>query len=164
MLQRPRRFVGGSAGKRAKGMGRNASLRLPSDLAPALSRHRPLAATSGRKIFETGGFTDRWFGTSMTREETVLSMIRQELRAEASDLTGYRVVLFGSRARGRASARSDFDIGVVGPRPLPLDVFYRLAERFEGLRSLYSVDWVDLQRTSEAFRQSAQAQAVTLHG
>lgn len=99
----------------------------------------------------------------MTREETVLSMIRHVLQTAASDLEGYRVILFGSRARGQAKARSDFDIGVVGPTPLPLDIFYSLAERFESMRSLYSIDWVDLRRTNEAFRQSAEAQAVTLY-
>ena len=99
----------------------------------------------------------------MSREENVLAMIRAALREAAADLAGYRVVLFGSRARGRARPGSDFDIGVLGHAPLPLGVFFRLAERFEQMPTLYSVDWVDLQRTSQAFRQSALEQAITLY-
>jgi predicted nucleotidyltransferase len=99
----------------------------------------------------------------MNREENVLAMIRAALQDAAADLTGYRVVLFGSRARGQARSRSDFDIGVLGNTPLPLGTFFRLAERFEQMPTLYSVDWVDLQRTSPVFRQSAIEQAITLH-
>jgi len=32
----------------------------------------------------------------------------------------YRIVLFGSRARGRTRERSDIDIGLVGPAPVDL--------------------------------------------
>jgi len=99
----------------------------------------------------------------MSREENILAMIRAALRETAADLAGYRVVLFGSRARGQARPRSDFDIGVLGPAPMPLGVFFRLAEHFEQMPTLYSVDWVDLQRTSRAFRQSALEQAITLY-
>lgn len=99
----------------------------------------------------------------MGREEKVLEMIRATLRKAAVDLSGYRVVLFGSRARGRARRCSDFDIGVLGQTPLPLSVFFRLADEFEQMPTLYSVDWVDLQRASPVFRQSALEQAITLH-
>jgi len=99
----------------------------------------------------------------MSREENVLTMIRAALQEAAADLAGYRVVLFGSRGRGQARSRSDFDIGVLGPTPLPLGAFFRLAERFEEMPTLYSVDWVDLERTSPAFRQSALEQAITLY-
>jgi predicted nucleotidyltransferase len=104
---------------------------------------------------------DNDFG--MSREEKILEMIRATLREAAAELSGYRVVLFGSRARGQAGTRSDFDIGVLGHEPLPLGVFFRLAECFERLPTLYSIDWVDLQRTSQAFRQSALQQAITLY-
>ncbi len=101
--------------------------------------------------------------TGMNREEAVLTMIRGVLQEAADELDGFHVFLFGSRARGDARSRSDFDVGVLGSEPLPLGTFSRLAERFENLPTLYSVDWVDLRRTSAAFRESALAKAVTLH-
>jgi predicted nucleotidyltransferase len=33
----------------------------------------------------------------------------------------YRIFLFGSRAEGTAHPRSDIDIGIEGPRPVPLE-------------------------------------------
>lgn len=75
-------------------------------------------------------------------------MIRDCLARFAGELRGYRVVLFGSRAAGTAGPRADFDLGVLGPAPLPLDVFYRIRDALEELPTLYTVDWVDLPRTS----------------
>lgn len=90
-------------------------------------------------------------------------MIRDCLARFAGELRGYRVVLFGSRAAGTAGPRADFDLGVLGPAPLPLDVFYRIRDALEELPTLYTVDWVDLQRTSPEFRQSALETSRTLY-
>jgi predicted nucleotidyltransferase len=52
------------------------------------------------------------------------------------------VVLFGSAARGRAGARSDLDVGVLGPGPADLDaLFLLLAPRLGSDR----LDLVDLR-------------------
>lgn len=93
----------------------------------------------------------------------VLDMICQCLKSVESDLRGYKIVLFGSRAVGRARPRSDFDIGVVGDHPMPLDVFYRIEDKLEALPTLYSIDWVDLSRASHAFRVKALAEASVIH-
>jgi predicted nucleotidyltransferase len=73
------------------------------------------------------------------------------------------VVIFGSRARGDAKPRSDFDLGVVGNTPLPLTDFYALAEELDKLKTLYRFDWVDLVRASENFRQSALKNVVVIY-
>ena len=98
----------------------------------------------------------------MTREEQILGMISRTIQAHQVDLHGHRVILFGSRATGTAKPRSDFDIGVDGPTPLPQKVFDQLADEFEELPTLYSIDWVDLQKTSPQFRQQALQGAITL--
>ncbi len=90
-------------------------------------------------------------------------MIRACLARFASELRGYRVILFGSRATGRAGPRADFDLGVLGPAPLPLDTFLRVQDALEELPTLYTVDWVDLQRASPELRQSALARCRTLY-
>jgi predicted nucleotidyltransferase len=55
------------------------------------------------------------------RESQILNWIRKGLEQFEKELSGRQVVLFGSRARGIARERSDFDIGVMGDQPLPLD-------------------------------------------
>lgn len=64
--------------------------------------------------------------TPHARAQEVLEMIIDTLRTNSDRLHGHKVVLFGSRARGSAKSRSDFDLGVVGQEPLPLEDFLRL--------------------------------------
>ncbi len=87
--------------------------------------------------------------------DPVMDLIRSALQAESLRLQGFRVLLFGSRARGQAQPRSDYDLGVDGGQPMPLADFYALADRLEQLPTLLRLDWVDLQRTDPEFRQQA---------
>lgn len=89
------------------------------------------------------------------RVDEVKQMIRSELANAAPLLRGYKVLLFGSRARGTARPQSDFDLGVVGDSPLPLTVFYAIEDRLEALPTLHRIDWVDLNRASAEFRERA---------
>jgi predicted nucleotidyltransferase len=103
-------------------------------------------------------------GCDIDKTDAVLAMIRQCLESVGSELHGFKVILFGSRAVGRAGLRSDFDIGVIGDRPMPLDVFFRIEDKLEALPTLYSIDWVDLSRVSPDFRMRALAEASLIHG
>jgi predicted nucleotidyltransferase len=89
------------------------------------------------------------------REQEVRQMLEASLRIAAAHLKGHRVVLFGSRARGNSKPRSDFDLGVIGDTPLPLEDFYAVEDLLESLPTLYRFDWVDLARTSKRFRDAA---------
>ena len=91
----------------------------------------------------------------MTREQEIRIMLQNLFSKFADRLAGHRVVLFGSRAQGRARLRSDFDLAVVGDEPLPLKDFFALADELDELPTLYRFDWVDLARDSEGFRSSA---------
>lgn len=97
------------------------------------------------------------------RDRAIRAMITGVLRAHADRLRGYKVVLFGSRASGRARPRSDYDLGVMGARPLPLKDFYAIEDALEDLPTLYRIDWVDLMRVSDRFRTHALAQAEVLY-
>ncbi len=99
----------------------------------------------------------------MTREQEILLMLHSIFQGAHSRLQGHRVVLFGSRARGVATSCSDFDIGVVGDKPLSFSDFYALEDQIENLPTLYRIDWVDLARVSERFRQSALSTAEVIY-
>jgi predicted nucleotidyltransferase len=91
----------------------------------------------------------------VSREEEILLLIRECLSKFREPLAGYRVILFGSRAVGTARDRSDFDLGVFGATTLPLKRFYEIEDALEDLPTLYRIDWVDLNRASERFRETA---------
>jgi len=93
--------------------------------------------------------------TTLSRETEILQLLQDVFKHESDRLSGHRVVLFGSRARGDARPRSDFDVAVVGATPLPLADFYELADQIEKIPTLYKIDWVDLARTTPKFRHSA---------
>jgi type I restriction enzyme S subunit len=78
-------------------------------------------------------------------------------------LLQHRVVIFGSRARGDAKPRSDFDLAVIGETPLPLEDFYALSDELDQLKTLYRFDWVDLARVSAKFRQAALANTEVIY-
>jgi len=100
----------------------------------------------------------------MSREDQILSWIREGLLRYADELSGYQVVLFGSRASRNHRERSDFDIGVVGSEPLPLQTYYRISDFLESLPTLYRIDWVDLNRAMNRLRENALKNAVVLYG
>ena len=99
----------------------------------------------------------------MSREDQILDWIRKGLLNYAEELSGYKVVLFGSRARQNHRERSDFDIGVIGDAPLPLATYYRIADFFESLPTLYRIDWVDLNCAVDKLRENALKNAKVLY-
>ena len=100
----------------------------------------------------------------MSREDQILGWIKTGLQRFEKELVGYRIVLFGSRASGKARARSDFDLGIYGESPVPLKTFYRLGDFFDQLPTLYRIDWVDLNRASEPLRENAKRNAKVIYG
>jgi predicted nucleotidyltransferase len=100
----------------------------------------------------------------MNREDQILAWVAEGLNQFAGELKGYRVVLFGSRAAGTAGERSDFDLGILGESPVPLQTFYRIADFLEQLPTLFRIDWVDLNRATAAVRENAMREARVLYG
>lgn len=101
--------------------------------------------------------------TGSAREAAIRKMLRDVFHAAAPRLANHKVYLFGSRATGAAKARSDFDIGVYGDAPLNIKDFYAIEDQLEALPTLYTFDWVDLNRADPAFRERALKRTETLY-
>jgi predicted nucleotidyltransferase len=68
----------------------------------------------------------------------------------------YRIFLFGSRASGSTAERSDIDIGIEGPAPVPRAALAAIHDELEEAPTLYTIDVVDFRRVPEKFRKVAQ--------
>ena len=101
--------------------------------------------------------------TSSEREAEIMQMLKDLFANRKADLEKHRVLLFGSRARGNAKQRSDFDLAVDGEEPLALKSFFKIAEDLEDLPTLYSFDWVDLTKTNSRFREEALKSARVIY-
>lgn len=94
--------------------------------------------------------------------EDVLTLTRHVaaiVRRATGDLR-YRVLLFGSWASGRAVARSDIDIGIVGPAPVDPRAMAEIREACEGLPTLRTVDVVDLAVVPAELRRVVLSEGV----
>jgi predicted nucleotidyltransferase len=78
------------------------------------------------------------------------AMVRRHLPDPA-----YRVFLFGSRAEGTAHPRSDIDIGIEGPAPVPRKAMALIEEELEEAPTLYTIEVVDFARVPDNFRRVA---------
>ena len=70
-----------------------------------------------------------------------------------------RIFLFGSRATGQHTPRSDYDIGIDAAVPIPLATLGRIQADLDELPVLPKIEVVDLHRVGETFRQAALASA-----
>lgn len=71
------------------------------------------------------------------------------------DLTLYRVFFFGSRVEGKGTDRSDIDVGIEGPEPVPFSMLFAIRDEVERIPTLYMIDVVDFRRASDDFREVA---------
>lgn len=80
------------------------------------------------------------------------------------DLNRYRVFFFGSRVIGRGDDRSDIDVGIEGPEPIPFHIMAGIRAQADALPTLYKVDVVDFARVSPRFRDVALQHTEVIHG
>src|ERR1700757_581983 len=65
----------------------------------------------------------------------------------------YRIFLFGCRATGSAAERSDIDIGIEGPAPVPHAALAAIHDELEEAPTLFTIDVVDFRGGSGEFRR-----------
>jgi predicted nucleotidyltransferase len=64
----------------------------------------------------------------------------------------WKILLFGSWAKGTSQTSSDLDIGIMGPEAVPWYTMVKILEEIETIPTLRSIDIVDLRSTDERFR------------
>ena len=109
-----------------------------------------------------GGSSPKMLLMTSELRATIPALAGQALRrgiritlARFIDLARYDVFLFGSEVGRSGSSRSDIDIGLQGPEPLPGPTLQRIREELERLRTLRTFDLVDFSRVDEAFKSVA---------
>lgn len=87
---------------------------------------------------------------------------QEELKRNITSIVGrrldparYRVFFFGSRVAGGGSERSDIDVGIEGPEPIPFETMAQIRDEIEEIPTLYTIEVVDFKRVSDAFRTVA---------
>jgi predicted nucleotidyltransferase len=84
-------------------------------------------------------------------KQTLLGIIGKYL-----DTDDYKIFIFGSRVTGKGDDRSDIDIGIEGPKVIPLKDIVKIEEEIEELPTLYSIDIVDFTKVSKDFQEVAK--------
>ena len=72
------------------------------------------------------------------------------------NLNDCQVFFFGSRVAGGHHRGSDIDVGIEGPKPIPLTTLSAIKEEIEALPILYTIEVVDFGQVSNDFRQVAK--------
>ncbi|MDP9195361.1 MAG: nucleotidyltransferase domain-containing protein [Pseudomonadota bacterium] len=72
------------------------------------------------------------------------------------------VFVFGSRAIGKATPRSDLDLALRAPQAIPLERIYQLKNVFSNSNIPQRIDVIDLNAVTPDFRAVVEAQMVRL--
>jgi predicted nucleotidyltransferase len=67
----------------------------------------------------------------------------------------YKIFIFGSRATGKAGKFSDYDVGIMGKKPVAWETISFIKEAFEESDLPFRVDVVDFFSVSNKFRKIA---------
>ena len=91
-----------------------------------------------------------------------------EILADATNiiakyLPDARIFLFGSRAKGDARDTSDFDIAVDAGSKISLGVIARIKGEIDELRTLKSIDIIDLNRVNPKFKTIIRKSGVNIY-
>ncbi len=79
-----------------------------------------------------------------------------EIIGKHLDLSKYKVFFFGSRITGKGDDRSDIDVGIEGPDPIPGSTLSLITEEVENIRTLYTIEIVDFKKVSDDFYNVAK--------
>ncbi len=93
--------------------------------------------------------------------ENERAALEKIVRNHATDQP-YRVVIFGSRATGKAKKYSDVDLALIGERPVPNRVIAYLSEAFEESSLPYTVDIIDFAKAGPTLREQIKQQGLEI--
>lgn len=95
----------------------------------------------------------------MDTEKTFKEIVKI-MRKYLSD--DYKILLFGSWAKGDFLNTSDIDIAILGDNKVPYDIMVKIKEEVEEIPTLRSIDIVDLNAKEKAFRENVLKYAKSL--
>jgi predicted nucleotidyltransferase len=78
-----------------------------------------------------------------------------EIISRKLDLPHYRIFLFGSRASGKASEKSDYDIGLDFTGRIPPGRLLEIEDELRDLRIMQKIDLVNFANVSQEFKEVA---------
>lgn len=79
------------------------------------------------------------------------------------DLEVYQIFFFGSRVTGKGNEKSDIDVGIEGPRPVPPKIMWQIEDEIENLPTLYKIEIVDFSQVSSKFKEVVKEQIEILN-
>lgn len=80
--------------------------------------------------------------------EKAVKIIRESLSED------YKILLFGSWAKGNALDTSDIDIGILGEKKAPFEIMVKIFEKAEEIPTLRSIDIVDLMTKDKKYKKN----------
>lgn len=102
----------------------------------------------------------------MRLEYYPVEKLKREVRKIASkylDLEKYKLFFFGSRVVNKGTERSDIDIGIEGPTPIPALILSNMEEELEQLPILYKIEIVDFTCVDAKFKKVAKQKIETVN-
>ena len=85
--------------------------------------------------------------------EKVESIVLKIQSIVADQVEGdYKLFLFGSRANGKSMERSDIDIAIMTNEKMDASILAKIREEIENISTLLTIDFVDLSRVDDDFR------------
>ena len=99
----------------------------------------------------------------MVRPLTEREIVERVVEIVKKHLPRCRLYLFGSRARGKAKERSDFDFAVECEDKIPFSKMFKITEEVEELPTLKSFDFVDLKIISPDFARTVKKEGILLY-
>jgi predicted nucleotidyltransferase len=98
----------------------------------------------------------------LVTEKSMLDAIVAAARRQIKALH-FRVILFGSRAEGKAREGSDYDIAIEAPGGVPFGALSKMEGDLEALPTLAKVDLVDLATADQGISTMAKNKGRVLY-
>jgi len=86
------------------------------------------------------------------KQDLILGEIAKIIQESVSE--DYKILLFGSWAKGTALDVSDIDIGILGRRKVPFGIMVEIFNKVEKIPTLRSIDIVDLMTKDEEYKKN----------
>ncbi|MBU3999586.1 nucleotidyltransferase domain-containing protein, partial [Patescibacteria group bacterium] len=84
--------------------------------------------------------------------DLILEKIAKIIQESASG--DYKILLFGSWAKGNALDTSDIDIGILGEKKVPFGIMVKIFNKADNIPTLRSIDIVDLTTKDKEYKKN----------